>query len=503
MDHSIREKCAAKVKTNGHSYPLTVRGGKWSGQIGSEARSYFEADLDPEGEMSLRVFNAERDAHHASNNGRVNGHSNGQPKQPEKPRADFPLSLHKATGRWFKKLNVDGQPKYFYFGYVADDPRGVEAEKLYLHDLPYLEKGEAPPEYLPEPVSYPDGLPLVDLADEFLMEKDELLLQGELSRRSYADYRRTCERLLDLLGKHRRVQELSHRDFRGVRITLSKTLGHVAIGNEMQRMRTIFKFGYDNGLLLSPVNFGTGFKKPKAKHIRKHRNQQKRENGLRMFQPEELRLILDALEGKEVTLLEPDKTGKPVKVTLKSRPTLRAMVLMGSNCGLGNTDLAELRFDHLDLERGWLDYPRPKTECERTAPLWPETIEAIKLAIEQRKSPKDPENLNLVFLTVRGSRWVRVSETGSPNDEVGKQFGRVLRELKMKRPGVGFYALRHGFETVGGNSRDQIAVNHIMGHVDGSMAGNYREDIEEDRLIGVAAHVRSWLWPSAEKWPGK
>ena len=48
---------------------------------------------------------------------------------------------------------------------------------------------------------------------------------------------------------------------------------------------------------------------------------------------------------------------------------------------------------------------------------------------------------------------------------------------KIHRHGLGFYALRHTFETIGGESRDQVAVNHIMGHADASMAGVYRERI--------------------------
>ena len=42
--------------------------------------------------------------------------------------------------------------------------------------------------------------------------------------------------------------------------------------------------------------------------------------------------------------------------------------------------------------------------------------------------------------------------------------------------------LRHVFETIGGESRDQVAVDHIMGHADQSMAAHYRERISDERL---------------------
>lgn len=177
---------------------------EWSGEIGGETRFFFDLEADPDGEKSLRLYKAERDFHEA-NNGNGNARKWGRRKKLKKPRPDFPLFIHRGTGRWCKK--IDG--KHRYFGYVESDPEGIEAEKLYRHDLPYLERGEQPPECVPDLDEYPDGLTLDDLCDEFLTEKDELLVQAELSRRSYSDYRRTCERLLDLLGKHRMVESLS------------------------------------------------------------------------------------------------------------------------------------------------------------------------------------------------------------------------------------------------------------------------------------------------------
>jgi integrase len=69
----------------------------------------------------------------------------------------------------------------------------------------------------------------------------------------------------------------------------------------------------------------------------------------------------------------------------------------------------------------------------------------------------------------------------------------MMNALGMKRPGVSFYALRHVFETIGGESRDQVAVDAIMGHSDESMAGRYRERISDERLKAVTEHVRKWL----------
>jgi len=80
------------------------------------------------------------------------------------------------------------------------------------------------------------------------------------------------------------------------------------------------------------------------------------------------------------------------------------------------------------------------------------------------------------------------------DDPVCKEFNKLLVRLKLKRPGLSFYALRQGFETISGGSRDQVAVDAIMGHSRNDMASIYREEIDDDRLKAVTDHVRQWLF---------
>jgi integrase len=274
------------------------------------------------------------------------------------------------------------------------------------------------------------------------------------------------------------VIDLASDDFDRLRQSIAKQWGPTRLGNEIQRVRSVFKFGYDAGLIDRPVRFGPSFKKPTRKVMRQHRAS----NGLRMFESAELRAIIAA-----------------------ATQPMKAMVLLGINCGFGNGDVANLPLKALDLTRGWVTFPRPKTGIDRRIPLWPETIAAIKEAIRDRPKAKDRADAGLAFLTVQGNRWEKsaISEpdkaTGKirilNNNAVTQQFTKLLRRLNLKRPGLAFYGLRHTFETVAGGNKDQVATDAIMGHVDTTMAANYRERIDDDRLKAVVDYVHAWLFP--------
>lgn len=382
-------------------------------------------------------------------------------EKPPKPYPDFPLFPH-GNGQWAKKI----RGKLHYFGLWAD-PDGSLAK--YLDQRDDLQAGRKPRDKAGE-------LTVRDLVNRFLTAKRHLVDTHEVSPRCFANYHATGVRVAEGFGKTRAVADLRPEDFDAYRAEYAKGRGPVSIRNEVQNVRILFKYAYDAGLIDAPIRFGPSFKAPSRRVLRKARQAA----GQRMFEAADLRRILDAAD-----------------------QPLRAMVLLGINAGFGQTDCASLPASALDLDAGWVDFPRPKTAVPRRVPLWPESVAAIREALALRPKPREESDARLVFLTRLGQPWVRVKprRSATPNkpewaavDAVALMFGRLLSELGLKRPGLNFYAIRHTFETVAGESRDQVAVNAIMGHDPGDMASLYRERIGDDRLRAVVDHVRGWLF---------
>jgi integrase len=407
-------------------------------------------------------------------------------KTEGKPRPDFPLFPH-ATGRWAKKV----RGKFHYFGKVADDPTGKKALDKWLAEKDDLLAGRTPRVKA-------EGLTIYQLTNEFLTAKRHLVDTCELAHRSFADLFDSCQRIGDNFGWDRLVLELAPEDFARLRREFARQWGPTRVGNEIQRVRSVFKFGFEAGLIPRPVGYGATFKKPSREVLRL----QRAKKGSRMLESADARKVID-------------KAGVPLK----------AMILLGLNCGFGNADVAGLPMRALDLKSGWVEYPRRKTGVPRRCPLWPETLAALKEALAKRPKPCDKAHDALVFLTKFKRPWQccelkaeeentengegsENSESGSnegngrvklrQDDAVAKEFIKLLKLVKLHRAGLGFYGLRHTFETIGGDTGDQVAVDAIMGRVREDMASLYRERINDDRLRRVTEHVRNWLFPAEQ-----
>ena len=378
-----------------------------------------------------------------------------KPKSKAKTKADrdFPLWQRK-DGRWCRKI----KGRVHYFGTDKE-----QARTLWLEQKDDLLAGRTPRVKA-------EGLTVADLCNRFLSSKRLLVQSGELSPRTWQDYHQACARLVGAFGKHRLVADLASDDFDALRATFGKTRGLVGIANAIRMTRIICKYAVDAGLVEHPVRFGPTFRIPNRKNIRK------------------------ASVGKLPRMFEAGQIRKLIKA---SSDAMKAMILLGVNCGFGQTDLANLPQSALNLKTGWVEFPRVKTGSPRRIPLWPETVSAVRKALASRPEPTAPADADMLFITKYGRRWTRTSDKGGPIDGVAQEFGKLLGSLKLKRKGLGFYALRHTFGTISSNATDQVATNAIMGHLpaDDDMPGRYRERIGDERLLKVVNCVHDWLYP--------
>jgi integrase len=380
--------------------------------------------------------------------------------RPKKPYPDFPLTPH-PSGAWQKKI----RGKIHYFGRWAKRVNG----KLVRID------GDGWKEALQEykkvaddlhacrtPRVQSDGLTVADLCNRFLTAKLRQREAGEIGPRMFGEYKAATDRLVAMFGKARLVDDLAADDFEALRDALAKQYGPARLGTEIQIVRTVFKYAFESGLIDRPVRYGPQFRKPSTSVLRRHRAKQ----GPKLFVADEIRRLLDAA----------------------SAP-MRAMILLGINCGFGNSDCGNLPVSAVDLDAGMVDFPRPKTGIARRCPLWPETVAALRDSLEKRTEPKKEDDAALVFVTKYGESWAK-DVADSP---ITKEMRKLLNKLGIDGH-RNFYALRHTFRTIADESKDQPAIDLIMGHTDPSMAGRYRERIDDNRLLAVAEHVRQWLF---------
>ena len=363
----------------------------------------------------------------------------------------FPLFLH-STGQWAKK--IAGKTRYF----GRDKQKALEK---YTEERLHLEAGvnlrKLPPS---KPVEAIQGVRLGEGIDLFLASCEARVVRKELSTLSLIDYKLTLGLVMDSLDRSVPIQQTTPSHWASVYDRIAANKNATTINGEVARVRACFNWLQKNRYIDREPYFGDSLNRPTKTAIRKARSA----SGKSWFEASEIKSLLDA-----------------------SRPSLKAMILLGVNCGLGNSDCSQLKAEWLNVKTGWLDYPRPKTGVNRRAKVWPETIAAVDAWLRVRPKVSVP----LLFVTRQGNAW---SDPDSPDCQIAKCFRQLCIDTGLHIKGRGFYGLRRTCETIGSEAKDQIALNHIMGHVDGSMGGVYRQRIGDERLEAVSVVIQGWLF---------
>jgi len=373
-------------------------------------------------------------------------------EKPKKPYPEFPLTPHD-RGYWVKKY----KGKLYPCGPWAD-PKGALAywerkrNELELGIVSTARKG--------------DHTTVEDVINAFLDAKDAERIAGHITLRTFNGYRNQCAWLVDALGRHIPAEELRPAHFTMLRKKFPASWVYASQRTAIVHTKMVFKWAVEEELISRPINFGSVFKLPKGP-AKKRLQGGKRE---KLFSVSEIHDLIDTTKN----------------------PQLKAMILLGLNCGFINIDCATL--ETTDLEDQWLQIPRTKNGNPRLAWLWPETIEAIANAREKlaKSAIKPKAGLeDRVFLTHPGSVW---TDPDTSYDALSMEFAKIKREAGCHRPYVGFASLRHTFRTVADETLDIPAARYVMGHGTGDlMDDNYREAVSAERVKNVCQYVRNWF----------
>lgn len=381
-----------------------------------------------------------------------------KPAKPDKPWPTFPLYAHK-SGRWAKKIRGTTH----YFG-PWRDPNG--AHQRYLADKDDLEAGRRPSR---ASTGVTDALAVKQMVGLFLDSKEISVESGEMEKSTWKAYERLGKRVIHVFGANTVVESLGPDDFQRLRKDIQKTHKRLeSITTAIAKIKAIFHWAAnDQGYIDRLPRFGSSFKRPSKPDLDRERE----ERGGRVFAAEQIRALVAA-----------------------ARPTLKAMILLGVNCGYGNTDCGKLPLSKLDLDGGWTTFARTKNAIRRRAKLWPETVEAIREVLKGRKAPADSQHAGRVFITKYRHQF-RASA-------IGYEFEKLALKTGMTREAADFYDLRRTCASIGIQCNDDDAVRTIMGHkrVATDMLGVYnRLQVSDERLQAISEHIRAWLLPAKPK----
>jgi integrase len=358
-------------------------------------------------------------------------------KPKRKTRSDkFPLTLHK-TGQFCKKI----KGKLYYFGKYKQ-----KALELYLEQATYLHLGKTN-----EVKSSGNDISLKTLSNFYLDYQHHQAQSEEITWRHVYDQTALLRSFAKYIGSNRMVSDITTADLQNYYKKLV-TSGKAArtINNRITAVKSMFNWAINNEIVE---------KIPNLKAIKK---------------------------------LTPLKAEKPIfnihqikKILEYASPQMKAMILLGLNCGFGCTDCAELQWIHIHFENSRIIFPRGKPGVPRNLCLWLETVAALKAI---------PNKGEHVFYTMKGNLRVRIIKSTSKDgrekftseDTISKDFSKLLKKAGIKtEKGVGFYTLRRTAATLAARSGDPFAVQRLLGHTDLKMASVYVQDVSEqtDKVV--------------------
>lgn len=172
------------------------------------------------------------------------------------------------------------------------------------------------------------------MVNAYLTDADARREAGELSPLSFRDYKSTGERMVGHFGRNADPTQTRLTEFAAFRTAMAAKYAPSRLGKTVTVCWMMFRWAYESEIIETLPRFGSGFKAATKRAPRLD----KAASGGKAFDVDELRTLLD------------------------SAPEPRnAMIRLGVNGGFGNMDIAKPPMSAVDLDGGWIEFPRPKS----------------------------------------------------------------------------------------------------------------------------------------------
>jgi integrase len=386
--------------------------------------------------------------------------------EKDRPKRRVSMRLAARPDGRFAKV-IDGQ--YHYFGSGGDRDAALRelADFIRLRD-----RGHVPSQQSAGPAT------VAEICQKFINNRNARLIEGGITGGTFDDYKVAVEQFAAAVNAGVLVDDLLPEDFGRVRAAWSARMGSWALDRHVQAVRTMFRWAAAHRLIGREPFYGDRFGKASAAERRQEKRESVGHRGERVFTIAEVVVILGGVKDDDRDV--PPLSGQ-----------MLAMVLLGLNVGLYSKDVSDLRRHDLKQEGKTLliDSHRQKTGVPRRAPLWPETVAALERV--PTTCCRHEDDATRVFCTHHGRPWNR-----NGIDSISMMFARRLRDLGIKRPGIGFGTLRHTHVSAVGDHPDLVAARLVRAHKITSIESHY-DTPSLARLLAVTNLARKRLLPAS------
>jgi len=417
-----------------------------------------------------------------------------------KPYPDFPL-FPSNNGQWRKDIWDPASQRAipYCFGPCVSDPKGDRALLAYLNAKEAIANGTYHAKIEVQQGEYT----VVETAKDYLTARYEDMVAGKLTGSAYQTLQSEIKQFggwaAKNIGVDATVNAMKVEFFTAYvkHLITVRELGPHAEKRVKSLVKTMFKWAADNGRSTMP-SFGTAWKAPNTSKA-----------AMKKY-----RLRKGVKDTSEAIW-----TGQQIDQVIKLAPkSIKAMILLSINCGVGPADLGRLHWRHVNMETGELNMPRGKTGQERHGYVWKRTrklmLQTRQLKHNRLAYEREGEDA-LIFVTRKGLPFFREEEKKVQGKTVGVRtqqsfggtFRRVCKQAKIK--GLKLYQIRHTFATVARFVGQSEVVNYMMGHTADMVKDTYDHtgvnfaDWKFEKVKRVSVRIKRQLWPRSVKGPSQ